>query len=244
MTFSSEKQRGKRMKPQIKTVIDLLMTLLLLFLMLYQVTGEMLHEWLGAGMLLLFLAHNLLNLKWYARLFQGSYRPMRLLQTLVNLGVLLSILCLGFSGAVLSRYVFAWLPLRGPMATARSMHMAASYWGFVLMSVHLGLHWGMALGAFRRMCPAKKISGPLLWGLRLCAAGTAGYGLYLFIRKDILAYMFLKVQFVFFDFEQSAGMAAVEQAAMMAFWVFVAYYAARGLAKLSLPAHKREETAQ
>lgn len=40
------------------------------------------------------------------------------------------------------------------------------------------------------------------WILRVMAALLAMYGLYLFGRKDIFSYMFLKQQFVFFDFEQ------------------------------------------
>ena len=39
---------------------------------------------------------------------------------------------------------------------ARSMHMAASYWGFVLMSVHLGMHWGLIVGMFRRLLKGRK----------------------------------------------------------------------------------------
>ena len=39
---------------------------------------------------------------------------------------------------------------------ARSMHMAACYWGFVLMSVHLGMHWGMIVGMFRRLLKGRK----------------------------------------------------------------------------------------
>ena len=36
------------------------------------------------------------------------------------------------------------------MGFARLLHMAASYWGFVLMALHLGLHWGMFLGMARK----------------------------------------------------------------------------------------------
>lgn len=45
------------MKPKavIKLSVDILMTLALLFLMGYHLWGETLHEWVGAGMLLLFL---------------------------------------------------------------------------------------------------------------------------------------------------------------------------------------------
>ena len=55
---------------KIKMEIDLLMTVLLLCLMAYQITGEALHEWFGAGMLLLFIAHNILNIRWYGNLFR------------------------------------------------------------------------------------------------------------------------------------------------------------------------------
>lgn len=130
------------MKPKmnIKMGIDFLMTMLLLCLMAYQITGQELHEWFGA--VILFIAHNILNIRWYGNLFQGKYKLLRIVQTIVNFSVLISMLCLGYSGIVMSRHVFAALSIHGPMATARSMHVAASYWGFVLMSVHLGMHWG------------------------------------------------------------------------------------------------------
>lgn len=48
-----------------------------------------------------------------------------------------------YSGIVLSRHVFAFLPLKGGMALARRMHILGSYWSFLLMSLHLGLHWSI-----------------------------------------------------------------------------------------------------
>lgn len=48
-----------------KIIVDVLMTLVLLFLMGYQFWGEAAHEWAGAGMLILFLAHHFLNRHWY-----------------------------------------------------------------------------------------------------------------------------------------------------------------------------------
>ena len=161
-----------------------------------------LHEWFGAGELLLFLLHNILNMKWYGNLFKGKYRLPRIIQTVVNFGVMITMLCLGFSGIVMSRHVFAALSIHGPMATARMLHLAASYWGFVLMSVHLGLHWSMILGMCRKLTGSRERPQAVTWILRVMAALPAMYGLYLFGRKDIFSYMFLKQQFVFFDFEQ------------------------------------------
>ena len=50
-----------------KHILDLCMSISLLFLMAYQVTGEEAHEWLGIGMFVLIVAHNILNAKWYPR---------------------------------------------------------------------------------------------------------------------------------------------------------------------------------
>jgi len=222
-----------QIKMKIKVGIDLLMTALLLLLMAYQITGQELHEWFGTGMLVLFLLHNILNLKWYGNLFKGKYRLPRIIQTFVNFSVLITMLCLGFSGIVMSRHVFAAFPIHGPMATARMMHLAASYWGFVLMSVHLGLHWSMILGMCRKLTGSREKPQIITWILRVMAALPAVYGLYLFCRKDILSYMFLKQQFVFFDFEQSVAAVFVEYIAMMCFWVFAAYYVSKGIGRIS-----------
>lgn len=221
-----------KQKIKIKVEIDFLMTGLLLCLMAYQITGQEFHEWFGAGMLVLFFVHNMLNIKWYSSLFKGKYKVFRIIQTIVNFSVLAAILCLGYSGIVMSRYVFAALPIDGPMATARSMHMAASYWGFVLMSFHLGMHWGQVCGTFRRLLKIRKMPSVFKWILRLAVILTAGYGLFCFIRKDILSYMFLKIQFVFFDFEQSIFSVFLEYTAMMGFWIFVSFSITKGIGML------------
>lgn len=218
---------------KIKIGIDFLMTVLLLCLMAYQITGQELHEWFGVGMLILFIAHNILNIRWYGNLCKGRYKLLRIVQTIVNFSVLVSMLCLGYSGIVMSRHVFAALPISGPMATARSMHMAAAYWGFVLMSVHLGRHWGMVVGMFCRLLKGRKMPTAAVWVLRLTAAAIAGYGLVCFIKKDIASYMFLKNQFVFFDFEQSALSVFAEYIAMMGFWIFASFYMIRGIGRIS-----------
>lgn len=73
---------------------------------------------------------------------------MRALGSVLNFAVLAAILSLGYSGIVMSRHLFAFLPIRKGMALARVMHLSGSYWGFVLMSLHLGLHWGMVIGIY------------------------------------------------------------------------------------------------
>lgn len=219
------------LKMKIKMGIDFLMTGMLLLLMAYQITGQELHEWLGVGMLVLFLLHNILNIRWYGNLFKGKYTLLRVLQVIINISVLASMLCLGFSGIVMSRHVFAEFSIHGPMATARTMHLAASYWGFVLMSIHLGFHWSMLLGMFGRLWGRKKMPAAFVWLIRFMAVFTAGYGAYCFHKENIVSYMFLKQEFVFFDFEQSAVSVFAEYIAMMGLWVFIGFYAMKGIRK-------------
>ena len=75
----------------IKRIVDVSMTVLLLFLMAYQVTGEKLHEWIGIGMTAVLILHHILNLKWYASLFRGKYNAYRNVNVVINTLLLVSI---------------------------------------------------------------------------------------------------------------------------------------------------------
>ena len=157
------------MKPKIavKLTADIGMTLALLFLMGYQFWGESAHEWVGAGMFLLFILHHILNLGWYRRIFQGKYTPLRALTLCVDIGVLLAMLALMYSGIVMSRHVFAFLSIERGMALARRLHILGADWSFLLMSIRLGLHWNMILRMVKRQLKLKpsgsSLSRYFLW---------------------------------------------------------------------------------
>ena len=82
--------KGKRDTEKIKRIIDISMTLVLLCLMAYQVTGEADHEFIGVGMTLLCIVHQILNRRWYGALLKGKYRAFRILQTGINILLLMS----------------------------------------------------------------------------------------------------------------------------------------------------------
>lgn len=48
-------------KTILKIVVDIGMTVMLLFLMTYELIGAAAHEWLGIGMFVLFITHHILN---------------------------------------------------------------------------------------------------------------------------------------------------------------------------------------
>lgn len=215
-------------KQQAKIAVDILMTLCLLFLMPYELIGEAIHEWIGAGMFLLFIIHHILNRKWTGNLTKGRYTPLRIIQTILVILILVCILGSMVSGIILSRHVFAFLEIRGLSAPARVIHMTCAYWGFVLMSLHLGIHWGMMMGMAGKMFP--KPSKTRTWILRLAGIGIAGYGVYAFIKRDILSYLLMQVQYVFFNFEEPVIFFILDYMAAMGLFVFIGYYLRKGLA--------------
>ena len=221
------------MKPMgiLKIGIDALMTLGLLFLMGYQFWGDAAHEWAGAGMFLLFIAHHILNRGWYKSLFRGRYTLVRAVRLAVDILVLLSMICLMVSGVLLSNHVFAFLNLRGGMSFARLSHMAASHWGFVLMALHLGLHWEIFLGLARKALGLRRPSRGRKILLPLLGAGIAVYGLTAFIRRDLLTYMLVRTQFVFLDFNEPVPLFYLDYLAMMGTFLFLAHSISKLLRK-------------
>ena len=222
-----------------KIAIDILMSVLLLLLMAYQVVGDYLHEICGTIMLVLFLIHHILNVRWYKSLLKGKYTLQRIIGIVLNAALLAAMLSLAYSGIILSRHIFDFLPITSGMALARVMHLSASYWGFVLMSLHIGLHWGMVTGIFYRIEEGKKRT-VLVWAARFFAAAVAVYGVVCFWHANILSYMFVKVEFVFFDFEKSAALVFTEYIAMMGFWIFAGYYVSKSIGKLAAESRKKK----
>ncbi len=212
------------MKPKFiaKIFIDIMMTVVLLFLMSYELIGQAVHEWIGIGIFILFVVHHILNGKWSKNILKGKYTPLRTLQTIIVGFVLLSMLGAMISGVILSRHALAFLPIRGGRSFARTLHMISAYWGFVLISLHLGIHWNMMMGAAGKF--VKGSSKSRKWILRIFAVMIFVYGMYAFIKRDIGSYMFLKNQFVFFDFEESLFFFILDYIAIMGFFVCIGHY--------------------
>ena len=214
-------------KAILKIVVDIGMTVMLLFLMTYELIGEAAHEWLGIGMFVLFIIHHILNRKWSRSVFKGKYTLFRIWQTILVIGILITMAGSMYGGVILSKHVLTFLPIKGASAFAREIHMVSAYCGFVLMSLHLGIHWGMMMGMARRIVKELPIAGR--WMIRGIAALIAGYGVYAFIRREIGHYMFLQNQYVFFDFAEPLIFFLADYIAVIDLLVWVSYYFSKGL---------------
>lgn len=158
---------------------------------------------------------------------------MRIFQIIVNILVFISMIALMYSGIVMSRHAFAFLPISGKMALARRLHILGSYWGFFLMSVHLGLHWNMFISMAKRGFKLKKASR-----IRAAFVSCAGllialYGLSVFIRRDFSTYLLLKSEFVFFDYGESVFLFYLDYLALMGLCIFISHYLSKLLKKIT-----------
>lgn len=196
------------------------MTVILLLLMAYQVTGEAAHEWLGIGMTLLVILHQILNRKWYRGLLKGRYYPYRILATALNILLLLCFALTAFCGMSMSGHAVPFLYGMAPVSFARQMHLSMSHWAFVLMGLHLGMHIPVMTAGFKWQAGTRTILTCLL-----TIAG--GIGLYLFLSNGMPDYMFFKVPFAFLDYSKAGWQVLLENVLMLSFWALVGMVGAK-----------------
>ena len=202
---------GTGSKQMTRRLVDAAMTVLLLFLMAYQVTGETAHEWIGMGMTLLVIMHQILNRKWYGALFRGRYHPYRAVTALVNILLLLSFALTAFSGMSMSGHAVPFLYGMTPASFARRVHLSLSHWAFVLMGLHLGLHLPVMAAGLHLKNRARK--------LLLCAVTGIGIvGLWLFMRSGIVDHLFFRVPFAFLDYDKAGWLVVSENLLMLLGW--------------------------
>ena len=173
---------NSKTKLKLKPMVDILMTFALLLLMSYELLGSTAHEVVGVVMFVLFVVHHVLNINWAMHLAKGRQTPIRIFQNILVLLVLISFVGSIVSGVVVSRHLFTFLNIKSTYMANR-IHMLSAYWGFVFMSLHLGLHFNMIY----LMIKKKKQLSPKV--------KIFAYGIYAFFKRDIASYLFLKNQF-------------------------------------------------
>lgn len=196
----------------------------MLFMSGYHLWGDIAHEWVGAGIFALFIVHHILNLNFYKNLFKGKFSAYRITLIIVDFLALAAMLALMYSGITMSRHVFAFLKIESGLALARKLHILGSYWGILIMGLHLGLHWSMFLNAVDKKLKIKSVSKIKSVIGFSTGALIACYGAYVLIKRDFFTYMFLKSEFVFLDYEESKILFYLDYFAVIGLCVFIAHY--------------------
>ncbi|MDM7920570.1 MAG: DUF4405 domain-containing protein [Methanosarcina sp.] len=206
-----------------KLAVDLFMAVLLLVSMASQLTGNTIHELLGVSLLSLFIVHNVLNRRWYQKVLKGKHNVRRVLNTAVNLLLLVNMMLLAVSSVMISRAVFAFIPVDGGLI-ARQMHILATYWGFILISIHIGMHWRMIIGAARKILGITALNCYSRFALRVMTVLVAVYGAYAFFAREIGSRLILYYTYSYWNFDESAMFFFTDYLSIMGVYICVTYY--------------------
>lgn len=235
----------------LRPLIDILMTVILLLSMSYELIGPALavmlekfgfifdgydyggiiHEWLGMSLIILFFFHLWLNRWWLKNIFKGRYNLTRTILTSLNILLIIDVIFLLVSGLLMAR-IFDSVEFSETdpfISFARQAHVAASYWGYVLMSFHAGLNWHIfSAMMFKGMKPKIKFIPHLI------AAAIMIYGAFAFVKRQLWDYMTLNIMFVFFDFEEPFIFFIIDYITIMILFACLGHYLILLLRKLSV----------
>jgi hypothetical protein len=206
----------------IRLVIDLTMTILMLVAMAYQITGNTIHELVGVVLLLLFIAHNILNRRWYKTIFKGKHHVQRKLSIAVNLLFLASMVVVMISSVPISRDIFAFIPKNNDMILLQ-IHVLTSYWGFIFMAVHIGMSWGTIINSVSKMTGITSTSRIRTIALRVIAVLIVVYGVQTSFERDMLARLTIYNPFGWSYDESSMGF-LIDHLAIMGIYISGTHY--------------------
>ena len=211
------------------------MTVLYFVLMGYHFTGRTIHEYLGflifvtiheyLGFLIFvfFILHNIMNINWYKNLPKGKYNFNRSLNTFINVMLFICMFGLVVSGILFNRDLVEFLNLSSIKVFNKKLHIVCSYWGFILMSVHLGMHWGIFINMSKKIIK-KQIY--ILIGFII-----AVYGIVSFIKRGFYINMFVIAKVP--KAEEAAVFFFMDHVAVMGVFIFITYYLHRLSNKLN-----------
>ena len=183
---------------KLRIIIDVAMYIIFIILMGHHVTGNLIHEILGTGIIVLFIIHNILNIKFYKAIFKGKYNLKRLFLTLIDILLLFCMIGIIISSMIISIDVFAFLNIQ-TTSFGLKLHMLSTSWAFVIMSIHLGLH----LNSLINKINGKMKNSTFEYIYYLVFLWLLIYGIYSFIKLNFISDMFLLNPFKVYDFDES-----------------------------------------
>lgn len=124
--------------------LDLLLTVLFVLVMGFRMLPPTLHEVLGLIMLAGLCFHLVWNRKWFSALGRGSWRRLRVVQTLLNVLLLASTATALITGIIISNHVlhplWSGVPLHSSIFV-HQLHVASACCMLVFLGMHVGMHW-------------------------------------------------------------------------------------------------------
>ena len=171
---------------KIRIIIDVLMYFIFIVLMGHHITGDKIHEILGIVIFILFIIHHIINIEFYKTVFKGRYTYKRVFLTSIDVILLICFVGIIVSSINISSEVFNYLNIQ-TMSWGLKLHMLSTSWGFVIMSIHLGLH----LNSLLNKTNAKMKDSSFEYIYYLLFLLLIIYGIYNFIKQNYISDMFI-----------------------------------------------------
>lgn len=206
------------MKKKFRIVIDITMTIILIILMGYYITDNKIHEILGITLFVLFIVHNMLNIKWYKSIFKGKYNFQRIFHIIIDLLLLITMFGMIVSAMAISTNVFNFINTP-TIILGRKLHMICSSWIFILIAIHTGLHFNGIMAKINN----KMKNSTFEYVYYLLIVILSSFGLYSFIISKLWEDMFLLKEYKFFDYSKSCITFYLEYLSIMFFISITTY---------------------
>lgn len=211
---------------------DLVAAALLLFCLSYWWLGNVTHEVAGTALFLLLILHNVFNRRWYADAATRGRQRRGLFNLTATILLLVSMLVLLVTSVLISNALSSIMSAYGGF-TVRQIHIAASYWAVILVSIHLGLRWPMLMGVVRGWFGITRPSEIRTLTLRLVAAVIAAYGLGSSQAQALGTKLSIQMTLDWWNFEESVAGFFLHWMAIAGLFIALTYYTKLGLANLS-----------
>lgn len=135
----------------------------LILLVNYNLTEEMLHEWFAVFFALSVMLHLLGQKWWFGMKGKFSLRPIRI-KSLFTTILIASLVLTITSGVLISQYAFSTFRVKESLNDMQTLHHIVGVSTFVLCCLHFGMHLGVA----KRLCR----KNPLLCACGLIFSGA------------------------------------------------------------------------
>lgn len=230
-------------KPRLvaRLALDVAMVPLFVTSLAFRTTGREAHEWLGMGFCLLLAIHTLWNWGWYKGLLTGRYGPRRVVNTAVNLALVVTMAALCVCGILNSRHIFGFSRfIDGEYV--RQIHTIAAYWSLVLVGIHTGLHWEMIIGAVRKQFYSGDMRKAAILLHKTLAVIIVGCGLWAFYERDMASKLFMGFSFDFWPPDRPLSLFYACNLAIVGLYIFIGHSISQALRllfnKMQLPIDK------
>jgi hypothetical protein len=111
------------------------------------------------------------------------------------------------------------------------IHVMTSYWGFILMAIHIGLSWGTIINAMRKMTGITDSNRFRTVSLRALAVLIVVYGVQASFERNLGSKLFVYDPFGSWNFDESSMNFLIDYLSVMGIYISGTHYALKFVQK-------------